>query len=151
MRMRSPRIAPPLKGLVGSTAMMPIVLPCLRYSRAIWSTNVLLPAPGEPVGRSNPAFPLYGKSAFSSSVDSAVRSSTTEMARAKARRSPPRSRLAISEIGPLVLMDETLQIISGGASLGLTRIDQIVPPPPHPLKFSVFYGIGGILCIRLLE
>src|ERR1035438_9292210 len=48
MRMRSPRIAPPLKGLVGSTATMPIVFPCLRYACATWSTSVLLPAPGEP-------------------------------------------------------------------------------------------------------
>ena len=49
MRMRSPRMAPPEKGLVGSTAMMPTVFPRLRYSLAILSVMVLLPAPGGPV------------------------------------------------------------------------------------------------------
>ena len=49
MRMRSPRMAPPENGLVGSMAMMPTVLPCLRYSFASLSVSVLLPAPGGPV------------------------------------------------------------------------------------------------------
>ena len=46
---RSPRIAPPENGLVGSTAIMPTVLPRLRNSLASLSVKVLLPAPGGPV------------------------------------------------------------------------------------------------------
>ena len=49
MRTRSPSRAPPLKGLVGSTAIIPTEY-WLRQNR--WtslSTNVLLPAPGGPV------------------------------------------------------------------------------------------------------
>ena len=49
MRMRSPRIAPPVKGLVGSTASTPTVLPALRQCAMSRSVSVDLPAPGEPV------------------------------------------------------------------------------------------------------
>ena len=46
MRIRSPRIAPPLKGEVGSTATMPTVRPCARRRAVRRSTRVDLPAPG---------------------------------------------------------------------------------------------------------
>ena len=46
---RSPKIAPPEYGLVGSIATIPTVLPRLRYSLANLSVRVLLPAPGGPV------------------------------------------------------------------------------------------------------
>ena len=50
IRTRSPRIAPPVNGLVGSTAITPTVRPRARGARAISrSTSVLLPAPGGPV------------------------------------------------------------------------------------------------------
>ena len=49
MRTRSPRIAPPLNGLVGSTAIMPTVWPAPRSAAIRRSTSVLLPAPGGPV------------------------------------------------------------------------------------------------------
>jgi hypothetical protein len=49
MRTRSPRIAPPVKGLDGSTAMMPTVRPARRISIVSRSTSVLLPEPGAPV------------------------------------------------------------------------------------------------------
>ena len=49
MRIRSPKIAPPEYGLVGSIATIPTVLPRLRNSFAILSVRVDLPAPGGPV------------------------------------------------------------------------------------------------------
>ena len=52
--------------------------------------------------------PLYGKSAFSSSRESDVRSSTTEMARASARGLPARTRVASSWMWPLEVNVESL-------------------------------------------
>src|SRR5450432_203627 len=49
MRMRSPRIAPPVKGEEGSTATMPTRFPSDRHSCARRCTSVDLPAPGGPV------------------------------------------------------------------------------------------------------
>src|SRR6266403_1323890 len=49
MRMRSPRIAPPVNGLVGSTARTPTVFPWERRWATSRSTSVLFPAPGLPV------------------------------------------------------------------------------------------------------
>ena len=49
IRTRSPSSAPPLNGLVGSTAMMPTVSPLFRYSPARPLTKVDLPVPGDPV------------------------------------------------------------------------------------------------------
>ena len=49
MRTRSPRMAPPLKGLVGSTATTPTVSPFSRYLLSRASVRVDLPTPGEPV------------------------------------------------------------------------------------------------------
>ena len=49
MRTRSPRIAPPVKGLVGSTAMTPTLRPSARNDPMRRSTSVLFPAPGGPV------------------------------------------------------------------------------------------------------
>src|SRR5690242_3299361 len=49
MRMRSPRIAPPVDRLEGSTAMIATVFPRLRHSAVSASTSELLPAPGGPV------------------------------------------------------------------------------------------------------
>src|SRR5436190_3555807 len=68
--------------------MIPIVFPLLRYSRASWSTSVLLPDPGAPVSPIICALPLCGKRALSSFVASGALSSIAEIARAIARTSP---------------------------------------------------------------
>src|SRR5207253_2273593 len=49
IRMRSPSSAPPVNGLVGSTATTPTESPCPRYCWMSRSVSVLLPAPGGPV------------------------------------------------------------------------------------------------------
>src|SRR6266849_1495191 len=72
--------------------MIPTVFSCLRYSRASWSTSVLLPEPGAPVRPMMRACPLKGNSAFSSSVDSGAEFSIALMARASERTSPERTR-----------------------------------------------------------
>src|SRR5215831_12387346 len=72
--------------------MMPTVRSCLRYSRASWSTSVLLPAPGAPVSPITRARPLCGNTAFSREVDSGRPSSIMLMALARARTSPWRIR-----------------------------------------------------------
>ena len=46
MRMRSPRMAPPEKGLVGSTATTPTVRPRARKRSTRTSVRVDLPTPG---------------------------------------------------------------------------------------------------------
>jgi hypothetical protein len=48
IRIRSPRIAPPLNGELGSTATTATVRPPPRATRTSASTNVLLPAPRRP-------------------------------------------------------------------------------------------------------
>ena len=62
MRMRSPRMAPPVMRLVGSTAMIATVLPWRRRASASASTSVLLPAPGGPVMPTMRAWPAQGAS-----------------------------------------------------------------------------------------
>ena len=49
MRMRSPRMEPPEKGLDGSTAMMPTLRPDFRTSATSLDTSVDLPLPDTPV------------------------------------------------------------------------------------------------------
>ena len=63
MRRRSPSTAPPLKGLVGSTAMMPTVRTPPTISVVRRSTSVLLPAPGGPVTPTRYARPVWLKMA----------------------------------------------------------------------------------------
>ena len=57
MRMRSPRMAPPVKGLLGSTASTATRSPRLRASSISRSVRVLLPAPGLPVRPTTLAWP----------------------------------------------------------------------------------------------
>src|SRR6266508_718906 len=59
--MRSPRIAPPVKGEEGSTATIPTVLPRRRYAWARRCARVDLPAPGGPVMPKTRARPVRGK------------------------------------------------------------------------------------------
>jgi hypothetical protein len=49
MRMRSPRIAPPVKGLLGSIARTPTSRPSPRTMPMTLSVSVDLPEPGAPV------------------------------------------------------------------------------------------------------
>ena len=96
IRSRSPRTAPPLNGLVGSTAMTPTVngrdaFLSLATSR---STSVLLPAPGGPVTPTRYARPVLPKIARTRSAAARLSSSTSEIARAIARGSPAITRSA---------------------------------------------------------
>ena len=93
IRMRSPRMAPPEKGLLGSTASTPTVLPCERSTLMSTATSVLLPLPGLPVrpstvGRGLPLSPA--RTDWSSACPSAPPVSTSVMALDNARISPPR-------------------------------------------------------------
>src|ERR1035437_5808297 len=90
MRMRSPRMAPPEMRLVGSTARMAMVLPCLRNSNASASTRVLLPAPGGPVMPTMRAWPVAGASSRRVSRAWGSRFSTPVARRDNARVSPSR-------------------------------------------------------------
>src|SRR5436309_1484823 len=88
MRMRSPRMAPPVNGLLGSTAMIPTVLFFLRNSAARRSTSVLLPEPGLPVTPIICDLPVRGNNCRRISRLSADRFSTRVMTRERARVSP---------------------------------------------------------------
>jgi hypothetical protein len=88
IRMRSPNIAPPVYGLVGSTAIIPTASPPRRYSAARRSTSVLLPVPGAPVTPSTKARPVRGKISFRRFSDCGPWSSIAVMAREIDRTSP---------------------------------------------------------------
>src|SRR5438445_551012 len=88
MRMRSPRIAPPVNGLVGSTATTPSVFPRPRMCAISRSTSVLFPAPGLPVIPMSWARPVLGNKARSSGSAAGWISSMRRMRRAAARTSP---------------------------------------------------------------
>ena len=90
-------MAPPLYGLVGSTAMMPTVSPRRRSSSESRSTSVLLPAPGGPVTPTRYARPVAGNSSPTSAAAPGAPSSMSEMARAMARASPARTRAPSGE------------------------------------------------------
>src|SRR5712691_5106130 len=98
MRIRSPRIAPPLKGEVGSTATMPTLFPWRRRWAVRRSTSVDLPEPGGPVTPTTSDFPAWGKRAASSAGASGRPFSTTLIARASARTSPRRTPSANSSL-----------------------------------------------------
>ncbi len=91
MRMRSPRMAPPVKGDVGSTATIPTLFPSRRRRAVSRSTSEDLPAPGGPVMPTTSALPACGKSAASSGREDGRPSSTRVIARATARVSPSRT------------------------------------------------------------
>ncbi len=60
MRTRSPKKAPPVKGLDGSTATTPTVFPCLLSSSTSFCISVLFPEPGGPVMPTMWALPVCG-------------------------------------------------------------------------------------------
>src|SRR5581483_10740370 len=92
MRMRSPSSAPWLKGLVGSMATIPSVLPRRRNSRASAPTSVLFPDPADPVRPTVCARPERGYSAASARRPSGVSFSISVRMRDRARRLPSRMR-----------------------------------------------------------
>src|SRR5579883_984560 len=94
MRMRSPRIAPPENGEVGSTATTPTLCPCLRKRSISASTSVDFPAPGLPVTPSTNARPVDGYSRLSAATAAGSWSSRSRMSRAAARTSPASTRSA---------------------------------------------------------
>ena len=85
IRRRSPSTAPPVNGLVGSTAITPTVKPCFRSSAVSRSTSVLLPAPGGPVTPTDTRGPCWPKIARTRSALAGSSSSISEIARAIAR------------------------------------------------------------------
>src|SRR6266496_4887120 len=88
MRMRSPRIAPPVSGLVGSTATTPTLASRRRHSRTRCVTRVLLPAPGAPVMPTIWARPAYWCSSARKRRAAGISFSISVTMRASARRSP---------------------------------------------------------------
>src|SRR6266576_4223286 len=88
IRIRSPSTAPPVKGLLGSTAITPTVCCRSRITLTSASASVLLPVPGAPVNPTRYAFPVWGWSSATSWLACGSRSSARLMARASARTSP---------------------------------------------------------------
>src|SRR4051794_23841186 len=92
MRTRSPRMAPPVKGLLGSTASTPTRAPSARRWRTSAAVSVDFPAPGAPV---TPMVHALSATETGSAVIAARASSspvsTIERRRASAPRSPPRT------------------------------------------------------------
>ena len=97
--MRSPSRAPPLKGLVGSTAIMPIRWSFPRTSFVIWSTIVLLPAPGGPVMPTVYALPVCSSTAFMISAAAGSPRSSNVISLDNVRWSPARSFSVNSDKG----------------------------------------------------
>ncbi len=90
MRMRSPRMAPPLNGEVGSTARIPTRLPSARRARASWSVSVDFPLPGDPVSPRTTARPRWGQTLAMRALASGWPFSIQVMARARALGLPSR-------------------------------------------------------------
>ncbi len=96
MRMRSPRIAPPVKGELGSVASTATEECFLRSRETTASTMVDLPVPGAPVNPATPGVLASGRRACSSSRTESSRRSTRLIARASALTSPCRNRFSKS-------------------------------------------------------
>src|SRR5262245_4344340 len=118
MRNRSPRTAPPLKGLVGSTAITPTrCAPCVLKAATSRSTSVLFPAPGGPVTPTRYARPVCAKMPRTTSALDGSSSSMSEMARAMARGAPASTR-------------------SGNDKVTLSRAVQKLARDHEPLDFA---------------
>src|ERR1700680_334712 len=101
MRTRSPRTAPPVNGLDGSTATMPTERPSLRMTAANESTSVLFPEPGGPVTPMTCACPVCGYRAATSCLAPASPFSIFVIALASARQSRATTRRASSRVPSL--------------------------------------------------
>ena len=86
---RSPRIAPPLNGLVGSTASTPTLVSSARDARSTsWSVSVDFPSAGAPVIPTDHARPVLQVQAAHDPVRVVAAGSTSEISLAIAARSP---------------------------------------------------------------
>src|ERR1700686_4881988 len=97
MRIRSPRIAAPVKGECGSVASTAPPLPFFLSKATTPSTSVDLPVPGAPVKPTTPGARLSFRRDASSFRTEGSRRSTMLIALARARTSPDRNRLSKSE------------------------------------------------------
>ena len=102
MRTRSPRIAPPEKGLVGSMAMTPTRSPFLRQHVTNAFARVLLPAPGGPVRPNTLAPPVMGQHWVRTDRASSPPRSTALISRAAARLFPARPRASSSPLSCVI-------------------------------------------------
>src|SRR6266851_7400242 len=100
MRMRSPRIAPPLNGELGSVATTATERSSFRKSVTSTSTSVDLPVPGAPVKPTTYAWARSFNACWRALTDGS-RFSTRLIARARARTSPERNRSASVRTGSL--------------------------------------------------
>src|SRR5690606_19217602 len=115
MRARSPRSAPPLRGLDGSTASTPTVRPCARSSPTSAETSVLLPTPGGPV------MPKV-REACGASARSCERSSTM-------RGSASERRFSTSEIAVAIALRSRLTIAAASSRsdmVGAHELDELL-------------------------
>src|ERR1700686_840087 len=97
MRIRSPRIAPPVNGEFGSVASTATDLPFFRRRATTPSTSVDLPVPGAPVKPTTPGARRSFRRDASSFRTAGSRRSTMLIALASARTSPALNRLSKSE------------------------------------------------------
>src|SRR5215813_851783 len=131
IRMRSPRIAPPVNELVGSTAITPTVFPSLRNAATSRSTMVDLPEPGGPVIPITYARPVRGKRARSSSVARGSASSMWRISLDAARTSPRRTSSASVPGANLPLPDDlprddrALDLAGSLADLAELRVSKV--------------------------
>src|SRR5258705_9804792 len=98
MRMRSPRSAPPVKGLEGSTARIATVFFFSRSCFASALTSVLFPAPGGPVTPTRQALPVFAWTAETAAGKRGSPFSAQETSRAIAPLSPARRRVVMSDV-----------------------------------------------------
>ncbi len=95
IRVRSPSIDPPVRVLDGSTASTATLWPASISFTPSASMSVDLPEPGTPVMPTRTALPVCERSSRNSSRErwwsSGRRDSTSVIARASSRRSPPRT------------------------------------------------------------
>ena len=128
MRTRSPRIAPPVNGLDGSTASTPTRCPRPRSTRTSSLVSVDLPTPGEPVSPMICAWPVWGARTAATSRQALV--AVLDQA------DQPGDRAVITGPGPL---DQRLDVLlhravtpgqTGSAGTRMIRASPC-PPPPH--------------------
>src|SRR5262245_19530445 len=124
-RIRSPRSAPRENGLDGSTETTPTV----RSVSLIWAMSAPMrldfPTPGGPVTPTIAAFPVSGYTSRTSGYASGSPSSTSEIARASARRSPPRTPVtSSSSVSSFRAMRRTLFTTRFGFAAGFDLLEE---------------------------
>src|SRR6476646_3412913 len=122
-RIRSPRSAPCVNGLDGSTEMTPTLLSSARISRTSAVIRLDLPTPGGPVIPTTYAEPVSGYTSRTSSYASGSPFSTSVIARASASRSP--SRTPAASVSPV----HSRRRATSGAGLHYLRLDHRAADP----------------------